>query len=92
MGGGGQGREFFREIQSSELAKVHGGEGEMQRGLQRTGVPLDFRRCGVGASRGAVTLRARGAVTGETGAERWQACSSLVLVNVVRAEEGQCLL
>ena len=42
MGGGGQGREFFREIQSSELAKVHGGEGEMQRGLQRTGVPLDF--------------------------------------------------
>ena len=43
MGGRGQGREFFREIQSSELAKVHGGEGEMQRGLQRTGVPLDFR-------------------------------------------------
>ena len=33
-----------------------------------------------------------GAVTGETGAERWQACSSLVLVNVVRAEEGHCLL
>lgn len=28
-----QGREFFREIQSSGLAKVHGGEGEMQRGL-----------------------------------------------------------
>ena len=37
VGGGGQGREFFREIQSSGLAKVHGGEGRLREGYRGLG-------------------------------------------------------
>lgn len=34
---------------------MHGDKGELQIGLHRTGIPLDFRRYSVEASRGAVT-------------------------------------